>query len=303
VYRKLLLEGRTQPISEEQVRGLLKTNCKQFKPTKLIYRGLKTPFEYGMVDPKKGSSIYTESESYYSFLVDWFWKKYPKRGQSVIGSLDRKYASNFGSNVYIVVPFDNAHFGVAPDNDFWNGFKYVNRTLKIPDMLEFDRLIGDLIGKPKSNRRQFFDLLNKVADKLNDKDKVKEVLEKIKGKHFRYESFLEYILNSKDDFKTSLQNLFDPERNGFKQDRYNNLAPRIFRSNYEVWTDSKCLLINENVFNKVVTADITEAMELDTTRRKNANDMIAKRRLANVDRDNMDAYTKQRVCILEQRYK
>jgi hypothetical protein len=264
----------------------------------MIFRGLKDRFDYGFIDPKKGRTIYTESTSYYSFLVDWFWKKFPSREKAVIGTPDKKIASNFGSNLYALIPYDDAHFGVCPDDDFWNAFPYLFKNLGISDMLEFDNVLGDLMGKKGLTRPKFFPLLKETAKKWDDKEKLKQGIEKA-PKGFKYKDWMQYFYDSKQGFIETLKDLLDPQKNGFIQDRYRNLNPRIFRTDHELWTNSKCLLIHESKLNDFFNMDLQEQMLKDTQRREKSNKLIGERRLKNVEnhfKDKpMDEYTKQRI--------
>lgn len=288
--------ARTKQISEQEATAIFKTKCKQFAPFRILYRGLSHSFDYGFIDPSKSNSIMTENDSYYSFLVDWFWKKFPKRAKSVICTPDRSVASNFGNNIYIVIPFDNSTFGITPSQDFWNGFKYVSKNLGLRDMLAFDKMLGELIGKPVAPRPLFFKLLTNITPTMNDKEKLKGILAKVKGKQLKYEKFLEYIYKSKKDFKTTLMDLLDPSKNGFDLKRYNTIHALLFKSDKELWTNDKCLLINERVFVDFINADYNNQIQTDQNRRTNSNNLIAQRRVDKVKKDGiMDKYTALRV--------
>jgi hypothetical protein len=298
--KRFLKESRTKQISEQEIRSLLATNCKQFKPHKIIYRGLKDRFDYGFIDPKKGNTIYTESTSYYSFLVDWAWKKHPKREKSVIGTPDKRVASEFGDNVYALIPYDNAHFGVCPTQDFWNSFQYLFKETGLTDMLEFDRVLGNIINKHGATRPLFFRLLKDVATKWDDKEKVRAGINSA-PKGFKYLPFMKYVAdNPIDKFSDILKDLLDPKKNNIKEDRYQNLNPRIFRTDHELWTSSKCLLIHETKLNEFFNLELQEQMLVDINRRKKANKMIGERRVEKVmkeeaRKEKSDEYTQQRI--------
>lgn len=301
--KSLLLEGRTKELNEDHFRSLFNANCRQFKPQKILYRGISRYFEYGVIDPKNAGAIYTEDDSYYSFLVDNYWDNYPNRDKSVICTASRAVSKNYGDNSYIVIPFDRATFGVTPSSDFWNGFRYLSKEIGVTDMLQFDRMLGDLVGKRKLNKHKFFEMMKKISPLIDNKEKLADMLEKIKGKNFSYEKFLKYMYEHKKPFRDALEELFDPKKNGFRVGKYASLPLSLFRTDYEFWTDSKCLLIHENVFSKFMNIELSEMEQQDIARRQNANNIIGKRRLEDFKKlEPTDPQILNKIKLLERRF-
>ena len=126
----LINESRSTVINEEDIPDFLNTNCaqalKQYKSSGVcIYRGLKNENISVLTDPTKGRPRHSiDISNYYTLLIDNLpsWKKYPKRSRSIIGATDAQTAYDYGTNNYIVFPFDNVKIGVCSRIDIWYSF-------------------------------------------------------------------------------------------------------------------------------------------------------------------------------------
>jgi len=240
-YKQFLLnEGRSKSITKEVAFETIKKKCKQaykaYKNGKNLYRGLENNIEYLFVDPKQGSLRKSANTSnYYTLLIDNnpYWKKYPKRSQSIICTNNYSYASGYGI-VYEVFPYDGAKMGVCPSRDFW---------------FSFENTIGD------GNSLNFFNfkiskLFNQYGVRLNDKDfpsfkkSLEELEEKLK-KNKKSLSVLDFITNKwlmkSESFIDNLYKILNPSDNGFKLTSITNIPNEVYSQ--ELWTDSKSIMI------------------------------------------------------------
>ena len=68
------------------------------------------------------------------------WADFPKRSRSFICSNDYSIANNFG-DVHILVPYDNAHVGVVPDEDLFGAIGSPDGE----DLSQFNEIITDVL--------------------------------------------------------------------------------------------------------------------------------------------------------------
>jgi len=248
----ILKNNYIQSISQEKSMEILKSlpyynNLIDGKTT-LIYRKVKYNFDnlyntYNIVDPKNIERIspYASSNLYnliFSNIESW--SNYPKRNKSLIcGDFnDVKYRD--GDKLMLVFPLE-PKLAVCPVDDIWDSFRM--------------SIYGDL--------NHFFNELDKHQHKLymiNLDDKNWSALSKQlnnfdKERNYEKYSFLKNIKDSdlanrwfteKISSLELLNILFDPIKNDFEIINYDGTNIPYDR---EVWTDSKCLLIDPIKYN------------------------------------------------------
>jgi len=240
----LLQEGRSVKISQEQAFESVKKNCDQawqaYQNNKLFFRGLKDTNEYLFIDPKQGKPRESaNTKNYYTLLVDNspYWKKYPKRSQSIIGSNSFSYASKYGS-VYEIFPYDNSKIGVAPKSDFWFSFE---NTLGTGNSLNFFNF----------KIEKLFNLYN-VDLKFNNYNSFKKSLSELEKElrddvdHFSVLDVITKIWRLKSEsFLDNLNKILDPKPNNFEVvTNMNNIPSKAQGNGQEMWTDGKCVMIS-----------------------------------------------------------
>lgn len=127
----LLNEDRSKELDQREIPEFLHSNCSQaldqYKSSGYcIYRGLRNESISLVTDPTKGTPRRSLNiTNYYTLLIDNLpsWKAYPKRSRSIVGVTDPQTASDFGTNTYIVFPFDNSKIGICPKVDIWYSFQ------------------------------------------------------------------------------------------------------------------------------------------------------------------------------------
>ena len=126
-----MFESRTSELSKEEFIRILQDKCKDYiKTPKLLQRSKSIQSAvFSYINPKVhernpggGSTGVSVSSKHHILLMDNLpsWSKFPKRSQSIIGVTMEDPRSLFGSEKYLVIPFDGAKFGVAPSADLWS---------------------------------------------------------------------------------------------------------------------------------------------------------------------------------------
>lgn len=260
--------SRSKSISEEQALELIKSHCMDFvKNAKVIpVRGISgRNSKFLSVDPSSMIRTSRNTRNYYTLLLDNLssWSKYPKRSESIICSNDINGASSFGTP-YLVIPYDNAKWGVCHFNDLWFSFNLglqkefsSNKGVQvIVDMSEFNDILERMCflttGKVLSgkNWEQFTSQIEEMEqvfkkeinseEILNDKLNSAKVSEYVKGDYLAvFNSFKRHNFN----ILKSLESVLDPDKNKFKLVNSNNLSS-FSAQQQEIWTDSKCVMIS-----------------------------------------------------------
>ena len=250
-----LFESRTAEITDEEFVRLVKENCQDFLANPKYLQRMKGDFngEYSYIDPKQhvrkplmdteGAGVVS---THHTLLMENLpsWKAFPKRSESIIGSLKFNEDQAFGQRCYLVIPYDGANFGLAPASDLWGSY------CEVGDMkYEFDNVfterLTDLDVSEKSYEAMMKDLQHYYEDYL------------IRERNKEYKRSLSYIdnifMNFSSDGIGSVEEGFDkyfaPQKfssrvgagaKEFKSVEYNGLVSDDKR---EFWTDSRCFLV------------------------------------------------------------
>jgi len=197
----------------------------------LTYLYLQGSFKksYGYINSNKGRdrvSAYTSN--FTTLLLDNLpsWKGWPKRSKGIICSTDEEYSEDYG-RIFYVIPYDSAKVAVAPAEDIFYSFKFLNSDNDT--VRDFNIWIERLIDR--------FDI--STPKTFNDLKKTLKILSMIDSGTDRYDIFKE------NDYMKTLDNLFNPDKNGFKQG-IDSLNPER-----EVWIQGECIVVytsNINIF-------------------------------------------------------
>lgn len=241
-----LFESRTSELSEEEFFKIMKENCTDFINNPKYLQRIKNKFErtYAYIDPKMHNRIEGIDRNMAKnllFLLDNLpaWKDYPKRNKSIIAtSGDKKSNGIYGSDYYIIIPFDGAKFGVVPGDDLWGCRFKVGENKGV--------CFGTLQSSMDDNKvlNSNYDIMMEDIQRLYDNYEGNDMLlmnwSKVLGQFFDYIKSLGY-----ESVKQAFSDLLTPDK------LYGFDRPEHFRiSNYtelknddsEVWTDSKCLV-------------------------------------------------------------
>jgi len=242
-YKAFLInEGRSKTLYETEAIRLVKENCNiavesYHNHKSRIYRGVNNPESFLYVDPKKGKPRKSANTyNYYTLIMDNMkeWKKYPKRSESLICSTSKR---QFGYGFhFVVLPYNGAKIGVASKRDLWISFDNINTH----DLSQFNNNIGTImreVNVPISDK-SYLDILNSFGTfdmfMKDNPDKIKQLID----------GGILWLYGYKGDLLKHIQKLFDPSKNDFELKKIGDKLPE----NREVWTDSKCIMISERVF-------------------------------------------------------
>jgi len=161
-------------------------------------------------------------------------EKYPLRSKSIICTLGGKYKD------FRVIPFDGSQWGVCKKyQDIW--WLWNKRTL--PLGLQYNSDILNLLKlciKDLSNDN--YNLMVKQLENFNFEDTKKRLIEE-DSYYIPYLEKLRIVLKEKDmNLSEFLHNLYLND-GGFEKLSYKELIKLPNQEN-EIWTDSKCLLVN-----------------------------------------------------------
>jgi hypothetical protein len=168
------------------------------------------------------------------------WIDFPKRSKSLICTTNYSDATSYGM-VYRVIPLiKNEFFGICPKSDIFD----VNLT-------SLSKIINMIDAYEGSTLR---DINRSICNHVNIKNKDDYNTMKIKINNY----YKRYWLHDEDvniklkklvveygSFFNLIVAQIDPYMNGFNLLNYNELTK--ISGSKEVWTDAKCLLINEDI--------------------------------------------------------
>jgi len=246
IHELLNSKNYIENINEEQFFKLMKNYKVNVRFP--IYRMIKSQYkiynnfysDINIVNPRIIDRVapYSESNLHNLYLSNAeTWSNFPKRNKSLIGG-DHDISSRSGK-VMVVIPLEDRKIAVAPD-DIWVSFKYLFGNIN-----NFFKKIKTLKGI------ETWEELDKYikTDDLKDKD-FNFIIRLHVNSDFEYkQQYLNGFISRLEFFNL----LFSPELNGFKLYDYSKLrytsANKFYR---EIWTDSKSVLIDVELYNVLI---------------------------------------------------
>lgn len=255
-----LFETRSAGLSEVEFQKLLFENCKDFiNNPKLLQRNkIRNDGDFSFINPSVNTRVALKDlddgvfSEHNSLLMDNLpsWQGFPKRSKSLIGLTNEDSRNIFGKFRYLVIPYDNAKFGVAPSMDIWS----CKSKIKIEDFtaeISFNDKLSEALS---SNRRthkitdeSYEQMMSDIEILYNNWVDGKEENLGYNPLYRIFQYLSEYNLGVREGFNkilapdkfegTSLDNL-----SGFNIMNYNQISNLGEDDNYEFWTESKCLL-------------------------------------------------------------
>ena len=243
-----------------------------------IYRGLRYFNKtYALVKPSNTERTSKNTKNIYTALMDCLpsWHDYPKRSRSIICSSSTDYADKYTGprvkysnsdrigSLYCILPKNGGRIGICPDDDIWNSFPIVNMRWQTDHMDGFNRLFAKIFYDLYANSNVSYMNLKhrRDIDEMNG-DEMKQFLEEAEKELTDIESALEHIenkvivsdirnnkLKGKKTWTEYFDGLLNPKKNGFTLQTIEEYSVAK-SSEYEVWTDSDCLMICMSYFNK-----------------------------------------------------
>lgn len=260
-----LFESRTARLSDEEFINLAKTKCKDFLASPKYLQRIKGSYDgdYSYINPKlshrnplmKDEGSGGVFSSHHTLLMDNLpsWNGFPKRTQSIIGSLNFGFDPSFGDYYYCIIPYDGAKFAVAPDCDLWSS------ACKIADnAYMFDDYFSESFSQAGISDKSYDDMMNDIQKIYDDY---------LSGKQLEISNYIIRILkqmkeDNVKDVRLAFNEYFAPNKfrglgpqigslNGFILRNYSQISEvqekdsngNLISYGKEIWTDSECLIV------------------------------------------------------------
>ena len=222
-----------------------------------LYRGVTGFYDnYAIVDPTLKKRKSANTHNYYTLMMDNLpsWQGWPKRSRSLICSTSKKKTmayseydfDNGGSylSIYQVLPFNGAKLAVCPRDDIWTSFA------KVFGYNMGGKINGTLVGPLTSARVPATGYRSMMQGIFENREKIME-FESFVGYDLlptKCRPFWEEVARTKSipEMISVFNEKLSPEYNNFHLLTSNNQTMLADVYSREVWTDSKCYLINVN---------------------------------------------------------
>ena len=230
-----------------------------------------------IIDPKKFDRKSLTNTNCYNEIIDATWKDYPKRKNSAICTTSETYPATFGS-IYRVIPFDGSKWAKCPKYDLWFAFDFVKEYDCNHIQCFFtnlDNLRTNILQQSSNIGEKKQNIIN--LKKLNFdelKIEINELFNMIKSwsedelwdgiSEYWLDEKLTYSIRNKENFFDYIVSEMEPEKNGFELLDYkdlnsihrnpvieDNVAEATKPNSREIWTESKCLLIETETFEEL----------------------------------------------------
>jgi len=220
--------GRSKRLSGRQAEKLLKTKCSvavdRVIKGHFIFRSVDNRNDWVLLEPS-GNRISANTLNYYTLIMNNhpMWSDFPNREVICAGGSGRRAFQHGAQNDYLVFPYNMAKIGICPDADVWDSFGKL-QEVGIDYMAEFNRILESLDFNDGSWRELKLQMENTAAIEIMGSLRMSS--DDLMGLSV-YDFVTEYM---------------DPYENDFEVtpiSRYNLTES----DNYEVWTDSPCVMM------------------------------------------------------------
>jgi hypothetical protein len=271
--------GGFDNLTEDQIRKNIEKEASDFSPQQKIYHHIpndelpNADVKFLVYEPNKAEE---KTQTYYELIMDNLkaWNNFPPRKNSIVANTSKTFAVK-NSTSFLVIPINGTEIGVCPKERLINSFSYVSINLGIK-FNTFNRSLNVLLNifnnsegtydsetkklvltnekEYNSTYSEFYKAMKVVDEKF---DQSNELLSQIKDHPHNKEtedvviSLIEYLLAKKIKLSALFDKLFKPSENNFKLMSFKNLIIGE-NKNKEVWLNSKCFLIRETEFIKIV---------------------------------------------------
>jgi hypothetical protein len=233
---------------------------------------LRPAYTYKIMDPKKFVRKPPTTENYYNVIIDNSdnWKDYPKRSRSIMTHTLESKTKMYGNKVYRVIPLrENAKCAFV-ENDYWVAFQDLFDAWpfgRIESLNDFNKNLAGAFNLKSKNYTS--DKLKQLlrSSNFNNKnlsiykpDSVSEYKERILEIEKKYGSFYDWIDMQMAPEKAEAIGLFNYNNIYHIEGTYNteylslqdhNRSPFTALHGYEVWTDEKCLLVDDTILTQL----------------------------------------------------
>lgn len=158
------------------------------------------------------------------------WKRFPKRSRSLICSTSYKYAAEYGSSTFLVLPKNGTKIGVCSQRDFWESFPVMQR-------------LSNLVSGRFHNMDQFTEFLAEECDIPDTLPYDKMIARMLEKKQTLANCFpLMATAETTRDIRTELGKILNPKQNEFRLSTINTIPPTNITR--EVWFSDEAYLLN-----------------------------------------------------------
>lgn len=237
-------------ITIDEAKDLLKSKCSNANFNKPLFRGMRGKTQSYILQGDRSSRKSLSKEGvFYTLVFNEVIKKenanYPLRTNSIICSTNYEYAKRFGSEVYMIFPYNDTIIAKVDRQDIFDVSTHLgkgrDRTMiqlsnffKIPTHIDdFDEMVAYI--------KKEFD-----AD-LEINAAISEVLKKM-GMNPKPSEY-EYFFDSTDNIEEVIMKAFELDKIGLKFIKNNNIDNS--KSN-EAWLSKECIAIHEDIYNKLI---------------------------------------------------
>lgn len=256
-FEKFLLEGsnyegssgRVKSLSEDEFIKLLTTKCKNaiksMESGNYIYRGDRNQGIFFEGNGALSTRLSRNTSNYYTLWMDNHpqWSQFPKRSKSFICTNDEYYASGFGNNMKIVIPFDGVDIGVCSNNDLWDSFPQTMKNGLSYSMDDFNNMVESFINMVLGTYNNRYDgswsEYKKVIEKV-DKDYDMEHIIRTTEYQGSVSDFSQLVKKHGSLMKT-LEELMSPKSNDFSLVKNPAHLPA---DNHELWMEGPILMVS-----------------------------------------------------------
>lgn len=187
--------------------------------------------------------------NYYTEILDNIpsMKDFPKRSRSLICSTKFADAEQYGTEVYVIVPFDTAKVGIVGKHDIWEVYvELFGHHLPINHVNDFFKEMG--IKDDWEDFEKFSDEL-----KSGDEDAKSAFLNLPELKRvFSKEELEKEYERCKDDFIGVLNDVYSPEKTGMQWCYAADLKKHDLVQRTELWIEGDVVSLSYDAFIKAI---------------------------------------------------
>lgn len=282
-YTQFIKESRSQVINtDKNYIDVIKEYAPWYMEKDMsevqLYRGIKRNDDFLLINPKGSHRKPVGEESheggqlpiYYNLMMEESdrWKKFSgdiPRSESIFCTNSEMSAERFGvdsdGSTYVVIPLEkDTEFIMGFTPDAYGSFTYINKRFGI-DMPYFSSELMRYLGLKTWDYNSLSEMRNDVESIYNAGHKAQDFISWLNERNFNTGKPHEDILTKEELEKDGglmnwLEKMFDPELNQFERVKYNSDIKLRKTDKYngkeysqfELWTNKPCLLVNKKFF-------------------------------------------------------